>query len=396
MRFLFTFCGGNGHFLPTLPLARALAARGHEVSYTCQEQLVRTVDAAGFRTTASGGRTLLDPADRRPLLPLDRAHERQVIRTTFAGRIATERASRIRKLAGCSRPDVVVRDELDFGAAVAAEALGIPHAGVTVLAAGGMIVPALVAEPLTALRAEHGLDPDPQLRMAHRYLTLAPVPASYRDPADPLPATAHHLRPAVLEDIDGDVSPVAGEPPLVYFTLGTIFAQESGDLFGRVLAGLRDLPVRVIVTVGRELDPAELGEQPPHVRIEQFLPQSTVLPRCAAVVSHAGSGSVIGALAFGIPSVLLPMGADQPLNADRCSALGVSRVLDPLSCTPQQVAIAVRSVLAEPSFRKAAGQVRDEIRQLPDAEHGADLLERLATDRKPIPQPVRNSDRAAE
>ncbi|MDT0263951.1 glycosyltransferase [Jatrophihabitans lederbergiae] len=384
MLFLFTFAGGNGHFLPTLPIARELAARGHQVRYACQELMVRTVEAEGLIAIASGGRTLLDPSARRPLVTLDRNAEEQAVRGTFAGRIATERAGRVREIAGHWKPDAIIRDELDFGAAVAAEALEIPHAGVTVLAAGGMIRAALVADPLTALRAQYGLGADPALSMLHRYLTLTPVPPSYRDPTDPLPSTAHHLRPAVLEAV-GDTGPAPpGDRPTVYFTLGTIFHQESGDLFGRVLAGLRDLAADVIVTVGRELDPRELGEQPAHVRVERFIPHASLLPHCAAVVSHAGSGSVIGALAFGVPSVLLPMGADQPLNGDRCAALGVAKVLDPVTCSPQQVGQAVLDVLDVPSYRAAASRLRIEIRELPHAGHGADLVERLAIGRGPI------------
>jgi UDP:flavonoid glycosyltransferase YjiC (YdhE family) len=51
------------------------------------------------------------------------------------------------------------------------------------------------------------------------------------------------------------------------------------------------------------------------------------------VVSHAGSGSLIGALAHGLPSLLIPMGADQPLNAARCQALGAAHVLDAVTLT---------------------------------------------------------------
>jgi len=228
--------------------------------------------------------------------------------------------------------------------------------------------------------------------MLHRFLTLVPAPASYRDPCDRLPANAHYVRPAVVdtyaERANGGALldwPKAGEGrPTVYFTLGTVFHQESGDLFTRVLLGVRDLPVNVVVTVGREIDPAELGEQPSHVRVERFLPQAGLLPRCDLVVSHAGSGSVIGSLAFGVPSVLLPMGADQPRNADRCTDLGVAEVLDASNSTPRQISQAVTTVLTDPSYRCAATRLRDEIRTLPDSEHIARLLERLGRDRAPI------------
>jgi UDP:flavonoid glycosyltransferase YjiC (YdhE family) len=395
VRFLFTFTGGTGHFLPTLSVARAVARRDHEVAFACQAAMVSSVEEAGFAAFESGGTTLLYPGDRRPLVPVDRAREERVIRASFAGSVARERAARLRELAAHWRPDAIVRDEMDFGAAVAAESLGIPHAAVIVLAAGGMVRPDLIAGPLTALRTDYGLGPDPALEMLHRYLTLVPVPASFRNPADPLPATAHHLRPAALERDagDGDETLVVGGPDheraTVYFTLGTVFHQEAGDLFTRALAGLRPLPLNVVVTVGRERDPAEFGDQQSHVLVERFLPQAIVLPHCDLVLSHAGSGSVIGSLAFGLPSVLLPMGADQPNNADRCVDLGVARVLNAYSSTAEEIGLAVTSVLEDPSYRAAAVRLRSEIATLPGSEHAADLLVRLALTRAPIVQEAR-------
>lgn len=385
---MFTFAGGSGHFLPTLPIARAVQARGHAVAYACQQAMLDTVRASGMTAFAGGGATLADPSERRPLMPVDRAAEENVLRDGFAGQIARERSERLLSVASRWRPDVIVHDEVDFGAAVAAEYLGIVHAAVIVLAAGGLVRSDLVGEPLTALRAEYGLDADPSLEMLHRYLTLAPVPESFRDPRDPLPATAHHVRPAVPSPGHRVVG--AGRPaitsggPTVYFGLGTVFPQESGDLFARVLAGLRELPIEVVATTGGVVTPAELGEQPANVHLDQFLPLGSVLPRCDAVVSHAGSGTLIGALAYGLPSVLLPLGADQPLNADRCTDLGLGRTLDASCSTSEKIARTVRDVLRDPDHRAAATRIRNEIAALPRTDHAADLLERLATHRCPI------------
>jgi MGT family glycosyltransferase len=168
--------------------------------------------------------------------------------------------------------------------------------------------------------------------------------------------------------------------PTISFTLGTIFHQESGDLFLRVLAGLTSLDANIVVTTGREIEPSALGHQPEGVHLEHFIPQHAVLPPCDAVMSHAGSGSVIGALAFGVPLVLLPMGADQPLNADRCDALGVAEVLDPMTADATAVATAVTSVLNGPAFRRAAGQLRDETADLPTADTAAAWVVDVAAD----------------
>jgi MGT family glycosyltransferase len=169
----------------------------------------------------------------------------------------------------------------------------------------------------------------------------------------------------------------------VLVTLGTVFAQESGDLFPRLLAGVFDLPVDVLVTVGPALDPAEPGPQPPHVRVERHVPVAEVLPRCSVVVSHGGSGTVVTALAAGVPCVLLPIGADQPWNADRCVALGVGRVLDAVTATPADVRAALVALLQDPSYRIAAEGVRAEVAALPGPERAAECLEVLA---RPRPQ----------
>lgn len=84
-----------------------------------------------------------------------------------------------------------------------------------------------------------------------------------------------------------------------------------------------------------------------------------MLPRCGAVVCHGGSGSVLGALAHGLPLVMVPMGADQPLNAARCAALGIARVLDALRASPAAARAAVSAVLTAPTYRRAAARLRD-------------------------------------
>ena len=160
--------------------------------------------------------------------------------------------------------------------------------------------------------------------------------------------------------------------PLVYFTLGTVFDMESGDLVARALSGLSALPVNVLATFGDRIDP---GPQPPNVRIESHIPHGALLPHCDAVVSHGGSGTMVDALAAGVPQVVLPIGADQPLNAARCEALGAGIVLDPIAATSADIGAATTAVLEQPSYRAAAERVRRETLALPDASHAVGLLE---------------------
>jgi MGT family glycosyltransferase len=135
--------------------------------------------------------------------------------------------------------------------------------------------------------------------------------------------------------------------------------------------------MEIVVTVGRELDPQVLGPQPSNVHVRSYIPQSLLLARCQLAVSHAGSGSVVGALAHGVPMVLLPIGADQPFNAARCDELHVGRVLNPVDATPEDVRLAALAVLTDATHRQSAMRLKAEIAALPDPQYGVRLLERL-------------------
>ncbi len=386
MRILFTFAGGSGHLDPLVPIAQAAEAAGHVVAFVGRPWMVPKVEALGFTAFVAGSDVGLTPK-RLPLVAVDMDRELRDLGGGFGRRIGGERAIDILPLCAAWQPDMLVCEEVDFGAMIAAERLGLLYATVLVIAAGSFIRPDFVAGPLNEVRAEHGLPPDSGLAMLSRYLVLSPFPPSYRDPAFPLPATAHSIRPLTLAPPTHAPVPSwltrQASAPTVYFTLGTVFNVESGDLFTRMLLGLRDLPINVIATVGRDIDPAELGPQPDHIHIAQYIPQALILPHCDAVVSHGGSGSVIGALAHGLPMVLVPMGADQPLNAARCANLGVAQVIDALAATPEIVRAAVATVLADPSYRHVAERLRDEIAALPGPEHAVMLLERLAAEQCP-------------
>jgi len=133
----------------------------------------------------------------------------------------------------------------------------------------------------------------------------------------------------------------------------------------------------VVATVGRQLDPSTWGEVAPNVHLARFVPQAIVLAGADAVVSHAGSGSVVGALAFGLPSVLLPMGADQTHNAQRCRQLGVGVELDPETASGGDIADAVAAVLADVAMHARAGRLAAEAAALPDARSAVARLEAL-------------------
>ena len=140
--------------------------------------------------------------------------------------------------------------------------------------------------------------------------------------------------------------------------MGTVHNDPA--LFGPLLDGL-DGDVSAVVTLGRGGDPSALEPVPARVRLEHFVPQADVLPSCAAVVCHGGSGTTLGALAHGVPLVLVPQGADQFDNASRCCAVGAAVVIGRNELSADSVRMALRLVLDDPSFAAAAKRVAAEI-----------------------------------
>jgi MGT family glycosyltransferase len=156
------------------------------------------------------------------------------------------------------------------------------------------------------------------------------------------------------------------------------------DIFRAFIEGLRDEPVTLVVTVGRNGDPGQFGPQPEHIRIERYIPQTLFFPRCDVVITHGGSGTTMAALTHGLPLIVVPISADQPENADRCAALGVARVIQPSDLSAGLAREAVREVLGNNAYHRAAERMRDEIAALPGPEYAVALLERLAADRRPL------------
>jgi len=391
MRVLFTTQPGAGHFHPQVPLARAVAAAGHAVAFACSPAFQPTVEAAGFRCFPAGLPWL--ETELEAAFPALRAlppgeWDAYVDAHIFAGATAEALAHDVLALSDRWPPDLIVRDCVEFGGCLAAEALGLPHAigGFCFFGPPG-IEQARFGAPLAALRAALGLPPDPELRMHQRYLSVVPTVPGLVGPRQAVAPVVHFLRPAPFDQSGAERLPdwVRTLParPRVYASLGTIFNHSPG-LFAAILAGLRDEPLTLILTVGRNQDPAAFGPQPGNVRIERYVPQTLLLPHCDLVVTHGGFNTVHAALCQGLPLVLVPLGADQPLNAAACAAMGVGRVVAAEARTPGALRDAVRAVLADPTYRASAERVRDEAAALPGPAYAVALLERLARDKQPL------------
>jgi UDP:flavonoid glycosyltransferase YjiC (YdhE family) len=365
MRILFTSNPLVGHWLPMLPLARAAEAAGHEVVVAAGPDVLPDIDRRGLTAWSIGPDLATTQAGVR-----DRpraANESDAARTVGDGlaMFAAPAIDRARELVGLAAgwlPDVVIQEIYELAGAYVPARLHVLH-GL------GAHYPGFVG-----MR---------ELGLGYVGSTLGPpawqTPVADTPYIDPFPPMLQSQDDRPFNDVLG-VRPDAGEvgpddvlpqsvgqlpyERTVYLTLGTFF--NSADQFAMPLGALQDLGVNVVLTCGYGVDKAAFGPLPPNVVVEQYVPQALLLPRCSAVVCHAGAGTVIGALANGVPLVCLPRGADQFGNAEQVSRTGAGITLRPDEVSADSISEACRRVLDDASYAAAASALEDEIEMLPD------------------------------
>jgi MGT family glycosyltransferase len=173
----------------------------------------------------------------------------------------------------------------------------------------------------------------------------------------------------------GEWSPPPGDDPLVLVGLSSTY-MDHADLLRRIATALGDLPVRGLLTTGPTIDPGAI-DAPANVHVTRSAPHRQVLPHAAAVVTHAGHGTVIKSLAAGVPLVCLPLGRDQLDNATRVAARGAGLRIKP-KAKPAAIARAVERVIEDPSFTAGAQRLAAAIADDLHEDRAVAELEQLA------------------
>jgi UDP:flavonoid glycosyltransferase YjiC (YdhE family) len=370
MRILFASWPGYGHLLPMVPLVRAAQRGGHDVVVSSGRDMSDVIARLGVAVHCSGI-TMAESYARMPgdtmISQMSPEEQSGFAARHLFGAGAVDRARDLLDLMETWRPDLVVHDTLELGSPVAAEANGIQH----VTHGYGPMLPdnvVLVTAVGSAIQAAGLSDPVPAV-FAAPYLDIAP-PALRRAGTGQW-SMVRALRPSAGEvGADPSLSSKLSALPhadSVYVTLGTVMNQ-APEVFRAVIEGCSRLRVNVIATTGPDFDATLLGPIRSDVFTAPFLPQADVLPHCTAVVSHAGAGTMLGALCHGLPQLCLPQSTDQPFNTAALMPTGAALALQPDQITPDAVTEALGRLVGEPSFRQAANKLRAEIDQMPVAD----------------------------
>ena len=371
-----------------LPLAAAIRDRGHEVAWATAEESHDRIEREGIRTVAAGLPWRTRIGSFRERFPEGRAltGEARVdhMFPRLFGAIGTnEMFEAVMPFAQEWRPDLVVSEAAELTGPLVGRVLGVPQA---THGFGLAIPPArlqVAADAVAALWARADQVPRPYAG-CYDHAYIDPYPRSMqRDDLSHIrqilpirPGGGRKAEPAPPPDwlrallTDGR--------PVVYATCGTLF-NEPG-LLRIVASALAARPdVVAIVTVGPGADPAVLGPQPDHVHVTDYVDQALVLPGTSLVVSHAGSGTLLGALTYGVPQVCVPQAADQLRNAHATRDAGAALAIFPDEQTPEAVAAAVEEALSSPHLTENARRIAAEIAAMPSPDDVAQRLEALAS-----------------
>ena len=250
---------------------------------------------------------------------------------------------------------------------------------------------ALFDEGLPAVNAaRHALGLPPLAHVldqfaAARRLLLA-TSRAFDFPAERVPDFIRYVGPQL-----GEPAWAAAEPwappwpeddarPLVLVSFSTTF-QNQGALVQRTLDAVSGLPgVRALVTLGPALDGTDL-RAPANAVLRRSAPHGAVLSGAAVAVTHAGHGTVLRALAQGVPLLCIPMGRDQDDNAARVAAHGAGLTLAPAVASAEDIRAALQWLLAEPGFRAAARRLGAAVAAEAASPAAVEELEALAAAR---------------
>lgn len=382
---------GHGHFFPTLPLARALVDAGHEVSYCSSATYGSTITEHGFEHlrvgldyTLGGGGTALDAAGG-----IGAVEYLMFVEGPIA--VARDLVERFKT----QRPDAVLVDPVEFGAMTACEAVDLPWGafvnGIRTFEMIGQLPfgfderNAVLAErfdvPVNRRREAVGLGPSrlrPSESPYDRTFALMMAPPSLEAfPLEQRTHTGHHLRPEVHSSAAPDLTSAAGrERPLVVVTFGTLFG--TAELYAVAVEGALATGADVVAVTSESF-----GVLHDRLFSMPWASMDRLLERADVVVHHGGWGSMIGALATGKPSVVVPLGAEQPTNAARIASVGAGIALDKNEVR-LALSDAISALLDEPVYRLNAERLRAEIQAMPAAADVVPLIERLAAEGVPM------------
>ena len=376
-----------GHTNPTVEVVRALTSAGHEVRYYSFELFREKLEAAGAQVIPVDdycAEMKLGP-DAGARIAKDTAFATQVLTDTTLA--MDEALLTDLRLYG---PEVIVSDSMAMWGKLLAIRLGVPYVCSTTTFAFNQHSAKVMKQSLWDLvKLLMGMGKiNRQLKRlqdkGYAVNSILDVVQNDNDTSTVV-YTSNYFQPCAetFSEKFSFVGPSVREAaPLprttdrkrVYISMGTV-NNDMPALYRTCIKALAD-KYELILSVGQQVDPAALGELPPHVTAAQHVNQMAVLADCDAFLTHCGMNSVSEALYCGVPLVLFPQTAEQNGVANRTAELGAGIRLNKPAA--EAIRAAVDQIISNDSYRSAAARIGQTFRDAGGAQRAAEHILRAA------------------
>ncbi|MDG9715519.1 glycosyltransferase [Streptomyces sp. DH24] len=422
MRILCSLALSPSNARALLPLARAAAEAGHEVTVVSPPEMAGVFEGEKIRvlplfTDMAEIVLSLLQQKRIDFVPAD-PFSAQTLLATACGPHVTHAYRQLLDVAEEFKPDIILRSGVEFAGHLVAETLGIPD--VAAPSGGGQYLdPTLALAELNERRGELGLPGQDSAASIHAHGRFDCMPPEYAFTAHDIDGTFAYQQPATIvrtETGPGWLRDIPGDKPLVVVSSTNVFASlMHSTVFPRILdlffdgmvaghmfegldvaadpgmvvnalmpgdanplttivKGLSQVDcTAVVATRGMPLDPAAVGD---NVLVHDTVPQPLLLETAQLLFTHGGYNSVREAVRAGVPMAVLPELSDQAHNASRVTDLGLG--LRVPSAAADDVADTVNRLLSEPGYGHAARTAQRHMLALPPVTAAVDHLVALA------------------
>ncbi len=390
MRVLWFCIPAFGHTNPTIEVVRELVRRGHEVRYYSFEDFREKIEGTGAEFV---------PCDAY-LPPIDEKAERRLrkVSTTEMSVQSFRTVANLDPLVSADvaswRPDVVVTDSACFWGKLTAAKHGLPWVCSTTTFAfnqqSSKYMSHSAAEMADILFGLPRLNREIRKLRPLGYEVKSALDIVSNKPEDNTIVYTSRLFQPCSETFDEehyrfvgpsvrDVTPKEKSGrPLVYASLGTVI-NDRPDFYRTLIDAMHDTNVDLLISCGRAFDPAQLGEMPANVRVEQYVDQMEVLSRTSLFVTHCGMNSASEGMWMGVPELLFPLTGEQRAVARRVAEVGAGV---PLEEAVAREAAALRktvlAALADERLREGAAHMREDLRSCAGPVGAADFIEQVA------------------
>ena len=168
-----------------------------------------------------------------------------------------------------------------------------------------------------------------------------------------------YIGPVINTERTDEPMPIDRRPgqQLIYIAVGTVYAAQK-QFFEQCLEAFGDGRYAVVMSVGKAVDPADLGPLPETFTVAQYVPQLAVLEEADLFVTHGGMNSINEAVMGLVPLIVVPNTIEQTVNAARVEQLEGGLYLEPDRLTTVSLRQAAERVLGDPAYTRGLERIR--------------------------------------